>query len=388
MRQAVVCVVLLAVATSASAHLPPEEVWPQFRGVNGSARSVSNAALPAQIGPGTNVIWKVPLPPGHSSPVVYGERIYLTAVRDGKLWTLGLDRKSGKVLWEVEAPHRSLERIHAIGSLAQATPATDGQRVASFFGSSGLYCYDSEGELLWKREMGPFNNDFGAAISPIIVEDWVILCQDHDTDSFLTAIDKYTGETVWKTDRSEFPRNYCTPVIAEVDGRRQIIVAATLRIVGYDFRTGKELWTVRGIARAACSSPAIGDDGTVYIASWAGGGDPGSRIKVGSFDEVAPVIDKNKNGTFEIDELEGRRADSPAVPPSRPRQGPARLPARNMSTFAACSTRRATWSSRCGPAAAAMSRDRTSRGSLPGSSRSSPRRCRWGITSLPLPTAA
>ena len=110
------------------------ESWPQFRGVNGSARSASNTKLPDRIAPNVNVVWKVALPPGHSSPIVSGDRIYLTAVRDEKLVTIGLDRASGKLLWQVAAPRDGLEEIHRIGSHAQATPATDGQRVVSFFG--------------------------------------------------------------------------------------------------------------------------------------------------------------------------------------------------------------------------------------------------------------
>lgn len=280
------------------------EPWPQFRGPHGAARSTSAAGLPSEIGPDKNVVWKVPLPAGHSSPIVFGEHVYLTTIEGGTLATLALDRASGKVLWTAKAPHKGLEKIHRIGSHAQATPAADGQRVVSFFGSSGLFCYDTSGKPLWHRPMGPFNNDFGAAISPIIVDDWVILCQDHDTDSFLMALDKRTGETVWHTDRSEFPRNYCTPVIVDGDGQKQIVIAGTLRVVGYDLASGKEQWTVRGIARAACSSPGLADDGTVFIASWAGGGEPGERIQVDAFDGVAARRDKNNNGTLEADELE------------------------------------------------------------------------------------
>ncbi len=276
--------------------------WPQFRGINGSGRAAAGK-LPADIGPDKNVVWKVQLPPGHSSPAVVGNRIYVTAVDGEKLLTIGLARDTGKVVWRQEAPHQKFEAIHRIGSYAQPSPAADGERVVSFFGSSGLNCYDTSGKLLWWRPMGPFNNDFGAGSSPLIVDDYVILCQDHDTDSFLTAIDKRSGETVWTTDRSEFPRNYCTPVIANVDGKKQIVVAATLRVVGYDLKTGKEQWTVRGIARAACSSPAIDDAGNIYIASWAGGGEPGSRIQVDPFDQVAAKFDANKNGTLERSEL-------------------------------------------------------------------------------------
>jgi len=282
---------------------PNAKAWPQFRGYNASGRAVSHAKLPTKIGPESRVVWKVALPPGHSSPVVFGDRIYVTAVRNEKLLTIGLDRKDGQILWEVEAPYETLELIHPIGSYAQSSPVTDGERVVSLFGSCGLFCYDTRGNLLWKKPMGPFNNGFGAGSSPIIVDDWIILSQDHDTDSFLAAIDKRTGRTVWKTDRSEFPRNYCTPVIWEVDGKKQIVVAATLRVVGYDFETGKELWTVRGLSRAVCSTPVVGEDNTLYVAGWASGGDEGDRIHVAPFDEVIEERDANKNGTLEEEEL-------------------------------------------------------------------------------------
>lgn len=294
---------LMTLSVVAQQSVMAAENWPQFRGVESRGIATSKASLPTEIGPGQQVVWKTSLPPGHSSPVVYGDRIFLTAERDGKLLTVALDRASGKVLWERIAPHEKLEAIHRIGSHAQSTPASNGKRVVSFFGSSGLFCYDTAGKLQWHRPLGPFTNTFGAATSPIIVDGRVILCQDHDTDSFLASYDLGTGKTVWKTDRSEFPRNYCTPIVWNVDGKRQIVVAATLRVVGYDFKTGKELWTVRGIARAVCMTPVIGANNNLYVAGYAGGGDPGSRIKVDSFDSVVKKIDTNGNGTFEKDEL-------------------------------------------------------------------------------------
>src|SRR4051812_12358891 len=106
--------------------------WPQFRGPGGSGLQAGDAKLPAEIGPDRNVVWKVDLPPGHSSPVVHGDRIFVTAVRDKKLFTLGLDRATGKVLWEAEAPYTKLEKVHGIGSHAQGTPVTDGERVVSY----------------------------------------------------------------------------------------------------------------------------------------------------------------------------------------------------------------------------------------------------------------
>ncbi|HEY7422686.1 MAG TPA: PQQ-binding-like beta-propeller repeat protein [Gemmataceae bacterium] len=277
--------------------------WPQFRGPNCSGHAAGGERLPDRIGPNRNVLWKTDLPPGHSSPVVVSDRIYLTAVRDKKLLTVALDRKDGRVLWEVEAPARKLETVHGIGSHAQPSPAADNERVVSFFGSCGLFCYDRGGKLLWHRPLGPFKNDFGAGSSPILVGDRVILCQDHDQDSFLMALDKRTGATVWKTDRAEFLRGYCTPVVWDAGGRKQIVVAGTLRVAGYDLDSGKEVWTVRGIARTICMTPVIGEDGRLYVAGWSAGGDAGAPIVPEPFDRVIKRLDKNSNGKLENTEL-------------------------------------------------------------------------------------
>src|SRR5476651_1911482 len=122
-----------------------EGSWSQFRGSSGTAVAVGNKVLPTEIGPKQYVIWKTPLPAGHSSPVIHGDRIYLTGIADKKLFTIGLERKTGKEIWRTEAPHKRLEKVHKIGSQAQATAATDGQHIVAFFGSTGLFCYDRDG---------------------------------------------------------------------------------------------------------------------------------------------------------------------------------------------------------------------------------------------------
>ena len=277
--------------------------WPQFRGHNSSGRAVRGQTLPTKIEPG-NAKWATELPPGHSPPVVFEDPIYLTAVRDNStLVTLAVDRETGKVLWEKVAPHEKLEQIHQIGSYAQCTPATDGDVVVSMFGSSGLFAYDREGKELWNLRMGPFNNEFGAGTSPIITGEKVILVQDHDTDSFLLAVDKRTGKELWRTDRSEFPRNYCSPILWETGGKQTVAVAATLRVVGYDVETGKEVWTVRGLSRAVCMTPVVGEDGSLYVAGWARGGDVDERISIPEWSVATKDWDADKNGTLEEKEL-------------------------------------------------------------------------------------
>ncbi|MFN0051650.1 MAG: PQQ-binding-like beta-propeller repeat protein [Planctomycetales bacterium] len=276
--------------------------WSQFRGPNATGRPDREAPLPDKAGPEDNLVWKAPLPTGHSSPAISGDSIFVTGLRNAQLVTIGLDRRTGAIRWEAIAPHERLEEFHSVGNPAQSSPATDGSRVVSFFGSAGLYCYDMEGKPLWQIAMGPFKNDFGAGSSPIIVDDRVLLCQDHDTDSFLMAVDKHSGEVLWKVDRSEFPRNYCTPIIWNVGGRKQVVVAATLRIVAYDFETGAELWSVGGVARIINMTPVVGDDGLLYAACWSPGGDETDRITADPFADVIAQLDANGNGALEKDE--------------------------------------------------------------------------------------
>jgi outer membrane protein assembly factor BamB len=166
-----------------------------------------------------------------------------------------------------------------------------------------MFCYGRDGKPLWNLALGPFKNILGAGSSPLLVGDLVILNQDHDIDSFLIAVNKKTGKPVWKTDRSDFWVGYCSPVLWEVNGRKQIVVAGSLRIVGYDLDDGKEIWSVRGMARAVHMSPTIGPDNTLYIGGWTSGGDDGDRFNVPTFADLLAEHDKNKNGTIEEGEL-------------------------------------------------------------------------------------
>jgi len=294
---------LLIVSYVCSADPTSANSWSHFRGPSGKGVAVGAGVLPTEISPKEYVVWKTPLPAGHSSPVIVGQRIFLTGVEDKKLYTICVDRQSGKELWRKEAPYKKLEKIHSIGSHAQSTPAADDKHVVSLFGAAGLFCYDHEGKQLWHLPLGPFNTEFGAASSPLLVDGKLILCQDYDQDSFLAAFDVHTGKQLWKTDRAEFPTGYASPILWEVDGKKQIVQAGTLRVVGYDFDTGKELWTVRGLSRICNMTPSIGPDNNLYLAGWAAGSDPDDLIKVPTFQEAAKKHDANKNGTIELSEM-------------------------------------------------------------------------------------
>ena len=278
--------------------------WPQFRGPQGRAVAADGHKYPTDIGPSGPILWKTPLPPGHSSPAVQGDRIYLTSVKEKKqLLTIALDRKTGSILWQREAPLRALEKIHGIGSYAQASCVADGTHVVSLFGSAGLFCYNAEGKELWRLPMGPFKTEFGLAASPLLVDRRLILNEDVDSGSFLTALDVRTGKPLWRTDRSEFLVGYASPVLWEVGGKKQIVQAGTLRVVGYDLETGKEVWTVRGMARVMNQTPTVGPDNVLYVSGWAKGADAADKIEVPPFADMLEKYDRNKNGTLEADEI-------------------------------------------------------------------------------------
>ena len=193
--------------------------WPQFRGPNASGVS-DEAKLPVEFGPDRNVVWKTAVPPGHSSPSVAGDKIFLTAVENEKLFTIGLDRATGRILWRREAPRPRKQIIErpANGPVS-ATPATDGQNVYAFFADFGLLAYGPDGNELWRIPLGPFNNPFGHGASPILAGDTLLMNCDQDADSFLLAVDKKNGRVLWRTERPHAQRGYATPVLYQPPGK-------------------------------------------------------------------------------------------------------------------------------------------------------------------------
>ena len=261
--------------------------------------------LPADLKRSENLVWRQPLSSGHSTPCITGDRIFLTTFSpDSKeLATVALDRKTGKPLWRQVAPAKTIETVHRVGNPASASPASDGKRVFVFFGSYGILCYDLDGQLLWQKPMGPFQDEFGAGSSPILAGNRLILNQDHDTDNYLYAIDTSTGKDVWKVPRNDFTRSYATPVLWNNRGQSQILVPGATRLTAYGVETGKRIWWVDGLARIVNSIPAVNGD-MLYMASWSPGGEvEGDRIAMEPWNEALASLDENKDGRLRREEL-------------------------------------------------------------------------------------
>ncbi|MEW5975434.1 MAG: PQQ-binding-like beta-propeller repeat protein [Acidobacteriota bacterium] len=276
--------------------------WPQFRGPDGTGISESSP-LPVEFGPSKNLVWRVPVPPGHSSPVIWGDRIFFTAFEGKNLLTLCLDRASGKTLWKQEAPRDRFEPYQSTNTPTSPTPVTDGRQVYVFFGDFGLIAYTIGGAEIWRLPMGPFNNVNGHGSSPILADGKVILICDQDTDSYLIAVDQKTGKPVWKTPRPEVTRGYATPAVYRPAGApAELIVPGAYQVAGYSLETGRKLWWVRGMAWQLKSVPLIEDD-ILYVSGWEIGGDTEKPPEIPSFEEILEQHDRNRDGRLGLDEL-------------------------------------------------------------------------------------
>jgi outer membrane protein assembly factor BamB len=262
------------------------------------------ATLPDRLDTPEALRWRVPLDSGHSTPILQGSRIFLTTYRaDSKeLATVALDEKTGRLLWREPIVPQRVEQTHPIGNPATATVACDGQRLFVFFGSAGLFCYDLDGRKLWEQRMGPFQDEYGAGSSPILIDDKVILNQDHDTDSFLVAFDRATGRELWKTARPDAVRSYSTPIVWMQQGQPEILVAGALQLSAYDPSKGERLWWINGLARIVIPSP-VPSGAIIYMAAWAPGGDAGKRLALDPWARALTKWDADKDDKLSKSEI-------------------------------------------------------------------------------------
>ncbi len=279
--------------------------WPQFRGPN--ATGVGDCErLPVEFGPNKNVRWKTPLPPGHSSPVIAGGRIVVTASdTEKRLLTICLDQETGKILWTREAPRPRTESFQPTNSPASPSAAIDHGNVYVFFGDFGLLSYTLEGKERWRLPLGPFNNANGHGSSPVVVDGLLILVCDQDSDSYLLAVHKETGKIAWKVERPESTRGYSTPgVMRPAKGPAELIVPGAYQMTAYNAVTGEKLWWVRGLSWQPKSAPVV-DGEMVYAHWWEAGGEADTSTETPEFAEMLAKFDANHDGTLSAEEISG-----------------------------------------------------------------------------------
>ena len=279
-RVAALGILLLTLASTVRA-----ENWPAWRGPTGQGYSTEKN-LPTKWSATENVKWKVPLPDaGNSTPIVWGDKIFLTqATEKGKkrsLWCLA--RKDGAKLWEKTVEFTGDEPKHQTNTYCAASPVTDGERVVVSHGSAGVYCYDFAGKELWHRDLGACRHIWGNAASPVIYKDLAILNFGPGPRTFLIAMNKKTGEDVWKLDEvgkkeGDYFGSWSTPVVAEVKGRTELLMTWPAVVKGYEPETGKLIWSSRGLEkeggadRLTYASPLVANDVVVALAGFHGAG--------------------------------------------------------------------------------------------------------------------
>ena len=304
--------------------------WPQFRGP--SASGVGDGAKPPvhwDATKNTNVVWKTEIPGlAVSSPVVWGDRIFVTtaistdakqSLRTGLFgdtdpvidnsphrWkVLALDKKTGKILWEQMA-HQGTPKTkrHPKSSQASPTPATNGKVVVAYFGSEGLFAYSLDGKLLWMKDVGLQNagwffdpdSEWGAASSPVVYKNTVILQCDRQKDSFIAAYDLKDGKELWRTARAEIPA-WGTPTIVQGKDRAEVVTNGTKAIRGYDADTGKELWTLGPNSEVTCTTP-VSAHGLIFVTAGYPPVQPIYAIKVGSSGDLTLKEGKQSSDTI------------------------------------------------------------------------------------------
>jgi outer membrane protein assembly factor BamB len=318
--------VTAVVAAAAAIRGAAAPDWSRFRGPNGSGVS-SATGVPTEFGPARNLLWRLPVPQGHSSPVLLDDRIYLTGYRGGGLVTLAIDRGTGRVVWDRPAPVAKIRIVDKRNNPASPSPAVEPNAVYVFFPDYGLIAYDGTGRQRWAMPLGPFTNIYGMGASPVIVGDLVVLVCDQSVGSFVMAVDKRTGRVKWRTERPEAKSGHSTPIVwRDADGRDQIVVPGSFLLTSYDAATGRKLWWVRGLSFEMKSTPVIGAD-TIYVNGYgAPVNDPGNKVDVPPAEEVWKSADTNGDKVltkeefpkytpafwFDVADLDANRSLTPA----------------------------------------------------------------------------
>jgi outer membrane protein assembly factor BamB len=225
--------------------------WPCWRGPHRDGTS-DETSIPIRWSRTENICWNVAIPgKGHSSPIVWGDRIFLTTCqeKEEQRLLLCLDRHDGKLLWQRVVVTAKLEPKHQLNSYASSTPATDGRHVwVSFMDDPNMAvcCYDFDGKQVWRRSPGEFHSRHGFCSPAVLYKDLVILNGDQDDVAYLVALDKATGAERWRADRPNRTRSYCPPIIIDAAGKKQLVLSGSKCVASYDPDTGKQIWLMDG----------------------------------------------------------------------------------------------------------------------------------------------
>jgi outer membrane protein assembly factor BamB len=276
--------------------------WPQFRGPNGSGLAAS-ATPPTDFGPDRNLRWKSPAPAGLSSPIVWGDHLFLTAVVGKDLVTLAYDARTGRELWRRAVTPGKLESVHKFSSAAAATPCTDGRHVFAYFNSFGVVAYDFEGREAWRHALPMLPVQWGSASSPVLAGGRLVIQRDCRTAaSHLLALDPQTGEKVWNLERPFARSSHSTPMLWRHDGREELMVLGAGRLTAYDPATGKEQWWVRGWGKGATATLVAGE-GLLFAGSKSGGDPDEPPRQEMTWDHLIKHHDANQDGALQHAEI-------------------------------------------------------------------------------------
>ncbi|MHC4071978.1 MAG: outer membrane protein assembly factor BamB family protein [Planctomycetota bacterium] len=263
--------------------------------------------IPVHFSPGSNVLWKTAIPVGHSSVVIWNNRIFLTAgepANKKELITLAIDRQDGKVLWRQVVQAETKARFHPLNNPASSTPAADEKNVYVYFGTYGLICYDHAGNEVWQRKIDTPKSKYGMATSPILYQDKVILALDGDGGSSrLLAVNRDTGQTVWEQPRSLFKAGWSTPMIWRHGDAEELVVFGSKRLTSYDPSTGEEIWWAGGFPPETVSIPVVGD-GLLFASAAALGGRGDDKLDAaGGWKMTVEQFDRNGDNQIQRDEM-------------------------------------------------------------------------------------
>lgn len=264
----------LLLASSVAATPVRAEDWPQFRGVNCTGTSTGTRPLPVKFSATENLRWSAKVGDGVAGAVIAAGRVFVCGMTDYETVSLfAFDAATGDKLWQRDWQTGPLAEIHATNSQASATPAADGERVYFYFTTLGLLAVDARtGQDVWQQKLPVpfFVFKWGPGMSPVLYRDLVLFCQDDDLHPAFYAFDKTTGRLRWRDDRLDMAVNYSHPVVCTVDGRDEIVVAGTGRVIGYDPQSGQRLWFAKVLIRNIKTTPVC-LDGELYISVQSGG---------------------------------------------------------------------------------------------------------------------